>query len=312
MKGSNPIKNPANWIESMIKDFINKSPENTLRNPQNEKDWADPLVGFSGGDDPLYQEYKKYVGPFHWTPLEVFKLTFPSLEATADQLTVISWILPQMENTKADLRRETVNPPERWARARIFGEETNVKLRQHTVATMKEAGVEAVAPMLSSLFERKDSEQYVFASTWSERHAAYAAGLGTFGLCDGLITPRGKAMRCGSIVAQIKVPPTKRSYQDHHAYCLFFSKGICGKCIQRCPVDAITKEGHDKKKCLSYLQQTASYVKSHFHFYGYVCGFCQAGVPCESRIPFTEKDYAGGSIIFSEICRRRLRVRIHQ
>jgi len=290
MKGSNPIKDPAKWIESMIKDFINTSPENTLKNPQNDKAWADPLVGFSAGDDPLYQEYKKYVGPFHWTPLEAFKLTFPSLEATADQLTVISWILPQMEKSKADLRRETVNPPESWARARIFGEETNVKLRGHVVAVLKEAGVASFAPLLSPLWARKESDQYVFASTWSERHAAYAAGLGTFGLCDGLITPRGKAMRCGSVVAQIKVPPTKRPYQDHHAYCLFFSKGICGKCIKRCPAEAITKEGHDKKKCLSYLAKTATYVKSQFNFDGYGCGFCQTGVPCESRIPVKTGD----------------------
>ena len=289
MKGSSQIKNPANWIESMIKDFINKSPENTLKNAKNEKAWADPLVGFSRGDDPLYQEYKKYVGPFHWTPLEVFKITFPALEVTADQLTVISWILPQMESTKADLRRETVNPPESWARARIFGEETNVKLRKHVVATLKEAGIEAVAPMLSPLWARKESDQYVFASTWSERHAAYAAGLGTFGLCDGLITPRGKAMRCGSVVAQIKVPPTKRPYQDHHAYCLFFSKGTCGKCAQRCPADAITEAGHDKRKCRSYVEKTASYVKSQFNFDGYGYGFCQTGVPCESKIPVKDE-----------------------
>ena len=286
MKGSNQIKNPAKWIESMIRDFVNKSPDNTLKNPQNDKAWADPLVGFSGGDDPFYQEYKKYVGPFHWTPLEVFKLSFPSLEATSDQLTVISWILPHMKSTKADLRRETVNPPESWARARIFGEETNVKLRQHAVATLKEAGIEAVAPMLSPLFERKDSEQYVFASTWSERHAAYAAGLGTFGLCDGLITPRGKAMRCGSVVAQIKVPATKRPYQDHHAYCLYFSNGTCGKCAERCPAGALTRAGHDKVKCRSYIFVTAKeYVKSSFGFEGYGCGLCQTGIPCESKIP---------------------------
>ena len=229
--------------------------------PGRTPSWDSPA-----GDDPLYPEYKKYVGPFHWTPLELFKLTFPSLKVTADQLTVISWILPHMETTKADLRREKVNPPESWARARIFGEEANVKLRKHVVATLGEAGIEAVAPMLSPQWARKESEQYVFASTWSERHAAYAAGLGTFGLCDGLITPRGKAMRCGSVVARIKVPATKRPYQDHHAYCLFFSKGTCGKCIQRCPADAITKAGHDKKKCISYLQKTADYVKSQFQF----------------------------------------------
>jgi epoxyqueuosine reductase QueG len=46
-------------------------------------------------------------------------------------------------------------------------------------------------------WSRRPSEKYVFSSNWSERHAAYTAGLGTFGLCDGLITPLGKAMRVG-------------------------------------------------------------------------------------------------------------------
>ena len=45
----------------------------------------------------------------------------------------------------------------------------------------------------------KMSEKYGMASCWSERHAAFVSGLGTFGLCDGLITPVGKAMRCGSV-----------------------------------------------------------------------------------------------------------------
>ena len=69
------------------------------------------------------------------------------------------------------------------------------------------------------------------ASQWSERHAAYASGLGTFGLCDGLITPKGKAVRFASVVTRIKVPPTQRPYKDHHAYCLHYAKGICGMCI---------------------------------------------------------------------------------
>ena len=43
-----------------------------------------------------------------------------------------------------------------------------------------------------------------------QRHAAHAAGLGTFGLCDGLITAKGKAMRAGSVVARIAVAQTPR------------------------------------------------------------------------------------------------------
>jgi epoxyqueuosine reductase QueG len=96
-------------------------------------------------------------------------------------------------------------------------------------------------------------------------------------------------MRCGSVIAKIKIPPTPRPYKDHHAYCLFYSQGTCGKCIVRCPADAVTKSGHDKLKCKAYLDKTRTYVTSNFGFEGYGCGFCQTGVPCESKIPGPEE-----------------------
>jgi len=290
MIGNEKVKDPGKWVESIIKDFINHSPENTLKNPAKAKAWDDPLVGFSGGNDPIYQAYKEeYVGPFHWTPLELFKMAFPQSKVGADELTIISWILPQMGSTKADLRKEWVFPSESWTRARIFGEEANVKLRKHVVDTLQAAGVEAVAPMLFSEWGMRLSDRFGFASNWSERHAAHAAGLGTFGLCDGLITPRGKAMRAGSVVARVQVPPSPRPYKDHRAYCLFYSHGTCGKCIDRCPIRAISQSGHDKVKCKSFLDMTRNYVLSHHGFEGYGCGFCQAGVPCESKIPGPEE-----------------------
>ncbi len=291
------IKNEkAIWIESLIKDFINLSMENTLKNSDNDKAWGDPLVGFSSGDDPLYQSYKEHVGPLHWTPLELFNITFPELKVEPTALTVISWILPQTEKSKRDLRKEKAYPPESCARARIFGEEVNVKLRKHVVERLHHANIEAVAPTLSPHFKWSGtmSDRYGYASTWSERHAAHASGLGTFGLCDGLITPLGKAMRCGSVVAHLQIPPTRRPYTNHHAYCLYFSHGKCKKCIQRCPVGAISESGHDKLKCKGYaLDEMKKFVASHYGFEGYGCGFCQTGVPCESGIPLflgDEKD----------------------
>jgi ferredoxin len=277
---------PAAWIDFVVRDFVLHSPQNSLQNAQKEKAWADPLVGFSRGDDPLYLAYKDHVGPFHWTPLEIFQLTFPELPVSADQLTVITWILPQTEATKADHRKETLYPSERWARSRIFGEDFNNELRRHVASRLLSAGFPALSPALSPQWKMMQSDHYGFASTWSERHTAYAAGLGTFGLCDGLITPKGKAMRCGSVVARIEIPPTPRPYKDHHAYCLFFSRGICGKCILRCPAGAITNAGHDKLACEKYMRQvTVEYVSSRFGLKGYGCGLCQTDVPCESEIP---------------------------
>ena len=73
-------------------------------------------MGFYGEMILLYGDYKKHVGSFHWTPLEIFKQTFPEAKVSAEDLTVISWILPQTEATKADTRKEKEFPPERWAR----------------------------------------------------------------------------------------------------------------------------------------------------------------------------------------------------
>ena len=278
-------KSPAVWIRTCIEKFVH-SPENNLGRSEQEPAWDEPLVGFSRGDDPLYLEFKDQIGPFYWTPLDIFEKTFPSLTVIPDQLTIISWILPQTKATKLDNKRETKYPSERWVRARLYGGEFMVRLGDHVVSVLKEAGYEAVAPSTSPLFEVKDSERYGFSSTWSERHAAYVSGLGTFGLCDGLITPVGKAMRCGSVVARISTPPSKRPYNDPHEYCLFYSKNACRKCIERCPGGAITEEGHSKEKCMEYIYtETAPYVSSHFSLESYGCGLCQTGVPCESKIP---------------------------
>ena len=119
METNRQTPEPASWIEHLITDFINQSPENTLKNKTNDKAWADPLVGFSRGDDPLYQDFKEHVGAFHWTPLEIFNLTFPDLSVKAEELSVISWILPHTESIKEDLRKQKTTPSEKWIRARI-------------------------------------------------------------------------------------------------------------------------------------------------------------------------------------------------
>ena len=107
-----------------------------------------PLVGFSSGADPLYAKLKEMIGPFLWTPLEIFSRTFPDLWITADQLTVISWVLPMTRATKADTRKEKVYTSERWYRARRFGEEFNVKLRSHVAAKLTEAGYRRSPPRI--------------------------------------------------------------------------------------------------------------------------------------------------------------------
>lgn len=281
--------NLSSKIKSSIEDFIDNSPDNSLKNKNNEKAFKSPIIGFSRGNDALYRFFKKDIGTFYWEPIEIYAKKFPNLKVLPDELTVISWILPQTEATKSDNRKISKYPAERWVRARTYGEEFNDRLRRYVITILQESGYKAVAPVLSPDWGWKTSKMYGFASPWSERHAAFASGLGTFGLCDGLITPIGKAMRCGSVISNIKMIPTKRKYKEKREYCLFFSKGLCGKCIERCPVSAISFNGHDKIKCENYLNIIKKYVNANFGFNGYACGLCQTGVPCESKIP-TEND----------------------
>ena len=275
----------SQWIEDLIKRFCLDSPENSLKNPTGDRAWDEPLVGFSRGNDPVYLKLKEDIGPFYMTPDEVFNRFFPSTPALPHELSVVSWILPQTKATRSDHRKESLHPSERWARSRHFGEAFNVLLRDHVCNSLKEACIQAVAPVNAPFWTRQASENYGLASNWSERHAAFVSGLGTFGLCDGIITPVGKAVRCGSVVARMAVEPTERPYKGHHDYCLHFSQGECDQCIKRCPAGAISQSGHDKTKCQSYLKEMSKLVKERLGFETSPCGLCQTKVPCEFRIP---------------------------
>lgn len=276
----------AQKINNLIAEFV-ASAANSLHMDPNEPAWGRPLVGFSSGSDPLYRYFKESIGPFYWEPTEIFNKTFPGAGAEPQELTIISWVLPQTKATREANRRETAMPAERWARSRKHGEEFNVALRRYLVEVFGAQGIQAVAPQLSQLWSMHESAAFGLSSSWSERHAAYASGLGTFGLCDGLITPVGKAMRCGSVVARVSIDPTPRAYKTHREYCLFFSRGSCGVCIKRCPAGAISERGHNKKLCRAYVEEkTARFIEETWGLKStYGCGLCQTKIPCETGIP---------------------------
>jgi len=273
------------WIEQIVGDFC-ATPANTLENGTGEPAWGEPHLGCARGDDPLFAQIKTDIGPFYWTPLEAFRLAHPGIAAEASELSVIVYILPQTEATRLDQRTATRVPAERWARSRFHGEEFNCALRLHLAGQLTRAGFPAVAPERLAEFAYRDSERFGIASNWSERHTAWVAGLGTFGLSDGLITRVGKAVRFGSVVAKIDLEATPRAYQGYQDWCLWYARGTCGACRQRCPIDAIAEEGHDKQACFDYIRNvTTPYVREHYGTEATPCGLCQVKIPCESRSP---------------------------
>jgi epoxyqueuosine reductase QueG len=262
-------------IREEIQAFVEESPAN--RFPDSNAPYFDtPLIGYAAAADPLFLEYQRVIGPFHRTPAEIL----------SGAATVISWILPISRATRESNRPETQFPSRDWALTRHFGEQFNRELRCHLTQWLTERGYRAVAPQLSPEWQEFAETPVGIASTWSERHAAYAAGLGTFSLNDALITPKGIAHRCGSVITDLMIPATPRPYPDFRHNCLYYRNASCGLCIARCPVGAISHEGHDKKACSIHVYTTSiAAVGQEYGVASTGCGLCQTKVPCEAGIP---------------------------
>lgn len=244
----------------------------------------EPLVGFASAANPLFSEYKNVIGDFHLTPEEMVAVSTPNHVWIPS--TVVCWVLPITAETRTANRHERSVPSKEWAHTRHFGEQFNSTLRRHVMSWLQEQGYHAAAPQLMSAWHEVSESPAGIASTWSERHAAYAAGLGTFSLNDALITAKGIAHRLGSVITDCPLEPSVQTYSDRRSNCLYFREQRCGVCIARCPVGAISRSGHDKNICRTYVY--GALAKTVAPVYGVTaagCGLCQTKVPCESRIP---------------------------
>ena len=169
-----------------------------------------------------------------------------------------------------------------------------------TIRFMQILGYSAISGMLSDIFNIKTG-RHIY-SNWSERHIAFAAGLGTFSLHEGLITKVGCNVRLTSIITDAPMEITKRKNDEPYGNCLYYTKGICQKCVERCPGKAISDKGHDKFKCAEYgrfvrenvIERLEDFIQPKWtRFNGKLrrrqppvgCGFCQFGVPCMDKIP---------------------------
>ena len=269
-------------VRATIGSFVADNPANRLYGGSVAY-FDPPLVGFAGLDDPLFTDYKEIIGDFHLTPRELLAANFDDEPAAG---TVISWILPVSETIRQSNRHETEFPSREWTHARFHGESLNGLLRRHLVDWLTDQGYRALAPQFAQQLRELPETPKGRASTWSERHAAYAAGLGTFSLNDGLITAKGIAHRCGSVVTDLVLPPTPRASQGYADNCLYLREGSCGACVGRCPVGAISFAGHDKERCCAYVYGAVpAAVAEKFGVKATGCGLCQTRVPCESGIP---------------------------
>jgi len=153
------------------------------------------------------------------------------------------------------------------------------EIAQALTAAIQAEGYAALAPRLDRRYWQSDSycpeSEANFTSNWSERHAAFAAGLGTFSLNFSMITKRGMAGRFISVVTRLPLMPDIRPYTGISEYC-----SNCGVCIRRCPMRAIDKKGKNKRACAAW----GDVIRGEYSNV-YTCNACHTETPCSEGIP---------------------------
>jgi epoxyqueuosine reductase QueG len=257
----------------MLLDLFSCDAAALLDDPSGEPMFDSPFIGVADAQDPWFKRFKEIIGPFYWSPQQALDLVAPGATARS----VLCWCLPISQTPRLANRKETLLPARSWAYVRTFGEEVNTRLRKGIEQRFRSMGFAAVAPAILPENDFKEHPGVGISTNWSERHVAFVAGLGTFGISGNLITQRGVTHRLGSMVTDAVLEPSTRPYgDDPFAWCLKTASGICGACISRCPAGSIaeTVEARDKEACAHhYAERVTKLCKPVFGWRGiYGCG----------------------------------------
>lgn len=247
-------------IIKLIREYVINSEYETM--------WEEPLIGFANSNNKLFSTYKEMIDDNYLLPKDILP----------EAKTVVSYFLPfTKEMVKTNYGGDI--PSRDWAVAYVETNQLLGELADYLILSLKKEGIKADKAMFQA--PGFDTEKII--SYWSQRHVAYAAGLGTFGINNMLITDKGCCGRFGSIVIDKEIESNSVLTTER---CIYKNNGSCKKCIEACPSKALTDEGFDRHKCYELVQK---YDKM-FPDLGEseVCGKCLAYVPCSFTNPLIQ------------------------
>ncbi|MDL2248299.1 4Fe-4S binding protein [Tyzzerella sp. OttesenSCG-928-J15] len=236
--------------------------------------YHEPLMACADANDELFEKFKEkdVIGP-HWLSPQ---------EWLAGAKSVISFFFPFCDEIKLSNAVDMEKPSKEWLHARYEGQEFINSFSAFLKEKLEASGHKCIAPSIDSRFVSGNpavsdkSKQAAYSSNWSERHAAFACGHGTFGLSKGLITKKGIAGRFTSFIVDFETEYNEREYSEIYENCT-----MCGACVRNCPVGAISLEsGKSHPICSEFLGKTQAEYSPR-----YGCGKCQVKVPCSSKAP---------------------------
>jgi len=181
------------------------------------------------------------------------------------------------ENKKGD------RPCRNWGLAYVETNDLIGRLSQAIAAFLVKKGFKSGLTPATHNFDED-----ILMARWSHKHLAFLANLGRFGTHHMLITPVGCAGRLGSLVTEADLGDHPMIETD--LACLLKAGKKCGKCIEACPVDALSENGFDRRRCWKRLNEnrkTLDYF-ADLPETTHVCGKCAALMPCSFSNPVSK------------------------
>ena len=229
-----------------------------------------PLIGFASADNPLFETFRRdevigsqWRAPKEWMP---------------EAKSVVVFFFPVSSAIRTLHRAAKTPTNEAWNYG--YGKHGQIlnAFIEGLTAELESLGIHYHIPTKDPAFKIEQhlvmsggKEDVHYSTSWSNRHVAFAAGLGTFGVHRHLITKSGCSGVLASMILDCEMEPTASEYKDPYENCIH-----CGACVNRCPAGAITLENlRNLKECRTYA---ATLRKENDTGY---CGKCLVCIPCE-------------------------------
>ena len=225
--------------------------------------WRKPLL-VSSPIDQRFDVLPKIAMDEHLHPQDLLKTA----------RSVIAFFIPFVKDLIKE-NRSGNRPCRNWGVAYVETNDLINRAGEAIAEYLKRAGYASGLTPATHNFDEKR-----LTARWSHKHLAHLTGLGRFGTHCMLITPSGVCGRFGSLVTEADVGDNP--LMETPEACLLKAGKKCGKCIERCPVNALTEDGFDRRKCWDRLNEnrhTLDYF-SDLPLTTDVCGKCAAMLPC--------------------------------
>jgi epoxyqueuosine reductase QueG len=251
-----------------LRKFVETFIEQESKRLENEGWWQAPLLA-TAPIDSRFDQLPRMAAENHLHPHDLL--------ATAKSI-VVFYIPFRKELVKEN--RKGDRPCRDWGLAYVQTNDLIGRLSEAIGEWLTEKGLESgLTPATHNFDEVK------LMACWSHKHLAHLVNLGRFGVHHMLITPVGCTGRLGSLVTEADLGEHALIATD--VACLLKAGHKCGKCVEACPVTALSEIGIERKICWDRLNEnrgTLDYF-SDLPESTHVCGKCAALMPCSFKNP---------------------------